>query len=109
MKDKQDIAEMLSEGRTLGRIAKKESDKRRQSEKTQLLREALEDCAKDNDPPTRKNVHMRIKNYEGRQVSTDMVRNWTNPKKSKWTEIIIDPMHKEEGFLIDTKIGGCFL
>lgn len=92
----------LENGRKAGRAKAHDRRKRDQSEKNRLLHEAMEACAADGALPTRANVSDRIGELNGKPVSADMVRRWTNASASPWSEVVIDPEHEREGLLKDT-------
>lgn len=92
----------LAAGREAGRAKKSENDGKRQNAKNDLLREAMAACVADGVETTRKNVHERIGEFNGKPVSLESVRRWTDPKKSKWAEITVDPEREKEGVLVDS-------
>ena len=81
----------LAAGRAMGREAAAETRARDQDVKNALMREAMAECGRDGVEPTRANVLARIGEYKGKEVSESSSRNWTNPAKAKWSEIVIDP------------------
>lgn len=89
----------LAAGRELGREKAAESRARDQGEKNRLLLEAMDACKADGVGQTRSNVHERIGEFKGKPVSLGMVRSWTNPSKSKWSVVVIDPEKEKEGIL----------
>ena len=89
----------LAAGRELGREKAAESRARDQDEKNRLLLEAMDACKADGVGQTRSNVHERIGEFKGKPVSLGMVRSWTNPSKSKWSVVVIDPEKEKEGIL----------
>lgn len=77
--------------------------KKEQKEKLRLMREALDECARDGVKPTRKNVLERIGEFNGKPVSPSSLKHWTG-ERADWSTIRVDPEHETEGLLIDTAV-----
>lgn len=88
--------------RAEGQARKTESNREK---KIKALRAAMTQCQLDGVETTRKNVHERIGEIDGKPISEEQVRSWTNPSRTSWCPVIIDPNNKESGLLIDQELG----
>lgn len=73
-----------------------------QSEKVRLMRDAMDECARDGVPPTRSNVFERIGEFKGKPVSKTQLRNWTL-ESADWSPIRVAEGGKAEGLLEDAE------
>ena len=100
----EDIAADGSEeaNREKGMEAAKKRRKGEQSEKVRLMRDAMDECARDGVPPTRANVLERIGEFRDRPVTKTQLRNWTI-ESAKWSPIRVAEDGKAEGLLEDAE------
>lgn len=83
--------------------ARKKSAQKAQSEKVELVREAMEMCVEDGVEPTRSNILERIKPFNEKEITSRQLREWTSPR-SKWCPIKVDPENEDSGLLVDTDL-----
>lgn len=76
--------------RAQGREKKSKNDAKKQEEKLAALREGMKACAEDGVEATVANVHERMPEVDGKQMTANTVRDWMKPSKNDWCSIFID-------------------
>ena len=87
--------------RAEGQARKTESNREK---KIKALRAAMTQCQLDGVETTRKNVHERLGEIDGKPISEVQLREWTKPSKNDWCPVKVDPERSNEGVLVDREM-----
>ena len=94
------VEERMRRGSKRGADERKRKAKADREERVEAMRAAMAACRSDGVEPTRAAVLERIGEVGGREVTADMLRNWTSAK-SGWSPVRVDPERAKEGVLTD--------
>nr|DAZ40264.1 MAG TPA: Regulatory protein repA [Caudoviricetes sp.] len=87
--------------RAEGQARKTESNREK---KIKALRAAMTQCQLDGVETTRKNIHERLGEIDGKPITEVQLREWTKPSKNDWCPIKVDQERSNEGILVDMEM-----